>query len=285
MAIKAPEDKRFRRSRVKPVSRRSADALRWSLAAAKTAAVVGATVALAVVAGRAVLASGRFAVGHVVVTGNHRLSHGEVAALLEGLQGQHILRADLEHWRARVAASPWVGAAELRRNLPATIEVAISERHALGIGRLEDRLFLIDDQGEVIDDYGPHYADLDLPIVDGLMAADDGQRRARAALAVRVLAAVASRPDLAAAISQVDVSDPRDAVAILDDDPARLHLGDRDFVERLRSYLDLKPALRTRVPAMDYVDLRFDARVFVRPAADQGLPPGGAELAPETVFR
>jgi cell division protein FtsQ len=285
MAVKAPEDKRFRRSRVRPVSRRPADALRRLLAAAKGGVLVGAIVGFAVLAGRAVLASGRFTIEHVVVTGNHRLSSGEVTALLEGLQGQHILRADLGHWRARLLASPWVSAAEVRRRLPETIEVVISERHALGIGRLEDRLYLIDEEGEVIDDYGPHYADLDLPIVDGLMAPDDAQRGARAVLAGRVLAAVASRPDLAAAISQIDVSDPRDAVAILDNDPARLHLGDRDFVERLRSYLDLKPALQTRVPAMDYVDLRFNARVFVRPAADQGLPPASGGQAPETTFR
>jgi cell division septal protein FtsQ len=285
MAVKAPEDKRFRRSRVKPASRRHAEALHWTLAAAKGAVLVGAIVGLTTLAGRAVLASARFTIENVLVTGNHRLSDGEVTALLEGLRGQHILRADLGQWRARLLESPWVSTADVRRSLPATIEVVITERHALGIGRLDDRLYLLDEQGEVIDDYGPDYADLDLPIVDGLMASDDAQRRARATLAGRVLDAVASRRDLAAVISQVDVSDPRDAVAILDNDPARLHLGDRDFVERLRSYLDLKPALQTRVPAMDYVDLRFDSRVFVRPAADAALPPAADSRAREAAFR
>jgi cell division septal protein FtsQ len=285
MTVKAPEDKRFRRSRVKPASRRSADALRWAVRAAKGAVIAGLLAYLAWAGAHAVLASGRFTIDRVVVKGNHRLSDGEVAALLDGLQGQHVLRADLESRRARLVASPWVSAAELRRNLPATVEVAISERRALGIGRLDGRLYLIDEQGEVIDDYGPQYADLDLPIVDGLVQGDDAQRAARAALAGRLLGAVASRPDLLAEISQVDVSDPRDAVAILDNDPARLHLGDRDFVGRLQSYLELKPALQARVPAMDYVDLRFDARVFVRPALDGGVPPAARESAPRTAFR
>jgi cell division protein FtsQ len=285
MAVKAPEDKRFRRSRVKPASRRPAETLRRVLAAARRAALVGALVALSVLGTRAVLASSKFTIERVVVTGNHRLSDGEVAALLDGLQGQHILRADLDHWLRQVVASPWVGAAEIRRRLPATVEVAITERQALGIGRLDGRLFLIDEHGEVIDDYGPPYADLDLPIVDGLMAGDDAQRPARAALAGRVLEAVASRPALAAAISQVDVSDPHDAVAILEGDPARLHLGDRDFVDRLQSYFDLKPALQTRVPTMDYVDLRFDTRVFVRPATDGGPPPTAGTRAPEPAYR
>ena len=44
-----------------------------------------------------------------------------------------------------------------------------------------------------------------------------------------------------------------------------LRVGDSNFVERVQSYLDLAPALRERVPQIDYVDLRFDERVYVRP--------------------
>ena len=42
----------------------------------------------------------------------------------------------------------------------------------------------------------------------------------------------------------------------------------------------LAPALRERVPAIDYVDLRFDERVYVRPARDMHAPPAGARTAP-----
>ena len=47
------------------------------------------------------------------------------------------------------------------------------------------------------------------------------------------------------------------------DDTALIRVGDEQFVERLQSYLDLAPALRERVPDIDYVDLRFDERVYV----------------------
>ena len=53
---------------------------------------------------------------------------------------------------------------------------------------------------------------------------------------------------------------------LLRNDGALLHLGEDRFLERLRSYVDLAPALRQRVPNIDYVDLRFDERVYVRPA-------------------
>ena len=73
--------------------------------------------------------------------------------------------------------------------------------------------------------------------------------------------------DLRRRLSQVDVSNARDAVVMFDHDPAWLHLGDDHFAERLTTYLELAPALAHQFPAVDYVDLRFDERVFVRPAA------------------
>jgi cell division protein FtsQ len=214
-------------------------------------------------------------VSRITVTGNQRLSAGEVLALLDGLRGRNILTVKLDRWRERVLACPWVADAVLRRWLPSTIEVIVTERHPIAIGRLGEDLYLVDEHGGVIDEYGPRYADLDLPILDGL---DAGRAESatvnerRAALAVRVLHAVRSRPDLAKRISQLDVSDPRNAVVIVDQDTARIRLGDDRFVERLQSYLELAPALRGQVPDIDYVDLRFGERVYVGAQAGVGAP-------------
>jgi cell division septal protein FtsQ len=70
-------------------------------------------------------------------------------------------------------------------------------------------------------------------------------------------------------VSQVDVSNTRDAVVLLADDTTRVHLGDDQFAERLQSYVDLASALHQRVGAMEYVDVRFDSHIYVRPAGDR----------------
>ncbi len=64
----------------------------------------------------------------------------------------------------------------------------------------------------------------------------------------------------------MDVSDLHNASVILSGDPAVIQLGDDQFLQRLQSYLDLAAALRQRVPDIDYVDLRFENRIYVRPA-------------------
>jgi cell division protein FtsQ len=193
-----------------------------------------------------------------------------VLALLVGLEGQHLLQTDLEVWRRRVLGSPWVEQAALRRVLPSTVEVVIRERTPIAIGRLRGDLYLVDEEGLVIDEYGANYAQFDLPIVDGLAdtppAGAPHVDPARAGLAVDLLRALEGRPELMKRISQIDVANAHDAVVLLDQDPALVHVGDQQFVERLQRYLELHEALHSRVPDIEYVDLRFDDRVYVRPS-------------------
>jgi cell division septal protein FtsQ len=270
MRVKTAPEKNFRRARVKPVKRRGARRwLSWRRAA------VAACGLLVVYAGyRAfdlVLHASGLQVSRVVVRGNARLSTGEIQALVDGLAGSSILTADLPGYRRRVLESPWVEDVAIRRLLPSTIEIFVSERRPIGLSRLRGQLYLVDRHGTIVDEFGPQYADFDLPIVDGLVAPPGSGGpaidAARADLAARVIDALALRPALAGRVSQIDVSDVRDAVVLLDDDPALLHLGDEQFAERLQYYLELAPALRRSVEQMDYVDLRFGERVYVRPAA------------------
>jgi cell division septal protein FtsQ len=86
-------------------------------------------------------------------------------------------------------------------------------------------------------------------------------------LIARCLGDLQSRADLRSRVSQLDVSDARDVVALLTDDGARLHLGDTGFADRLTMYLQIAPTLREQLHDLDYVDLRFGDRVFVRAGA------------------
>jgi cell division protein FtsQ len=261
-------DKRFRRAHVKPSRKRSP--------AAKHAWQATRFLALALMFGYAgyrgvalIAAASSLQIGHMVVRGQSRLSTGEVLALVEGLRGQNILAVDLETWQRKLLASPWVESATIRRVLPSTVEIWVHERRPMGIGRLGTAMYLIDPKGVIIDEYGPAYADIDLPIIDGLAAPprDGGSMVdvARAELATRVITALSTRPELAKRVSQIDVSNLHDAVLILDGDPALLRVGESDFVARLQQYIDLAPALRERLEGIDYVDLRFDERLYVRP--------------------
>jgi cell division protein FtsQ len=272
MAVKAPAEKNFRRSKVRPAAGRKAGRAAWLTWRAARWAIAGVVVAYTAYRGSAlVLHASGLQVRRISVHGNVRLSSGEVQSIIDGLRGSNILTADLTGYRRRLLESPWVADVALRRVLPSTVEVFVSERRPMGLCRLGSTLYLVDPRGTLIDEFGPQYAEFDLPIIDGLVRSpDSGQPtidEARADLASRVIDALAARKELAARVSQIDVRDPHDAIVLLDNDAALLHLGEEKFLERVQSYVDLAPALRQRVPDIDYVDLRFEQRVYVRPTA------------------
>ena len=282
MSVKAPAERNFRRARTRarPARRRKLRALfTWRVARGQ---LIVTLIALAAYRAESLAYhSTLFRVSRVRVQGNVLVSNGEVAAMVRDLEGSHILTADLARSRAELLESPWLADVALRRVLPSTIDVFVSERRPFGLSRLGDELYLVARDGTVMDEFGPRYADFDLPIIDGLFPRQRGSRvapasrtrparapaadPARAALAASVVDALRPRPELIKLVSQIDVSNVRDAVVLLDHDPALLHLGDERFRERLQSYLGIADALRKRIADIDYVDLRFEQRVYVKP--------------------
>jgi len=287
MSVQAPTDKRFRRAHIAPTRRRQLWPPDWKLVAGGLAVLV--LVSYAGYRGLSwAMGDDALLIQRITVEGNDRLSTGEVRALLDGLRGENMLTADLEAWKAVLKASPWVSDVAFRRVFPGRIAVAVIERVPIGIGRLGDTLFLVDRHGNLIDEYGPNYAALDLPILIGLDGGvDTGEPRLdafRAALAVKVVDALSTRRDLASRVSEVDVTDAHNAVLTLKNDPTLVRIGDEQFVHRLQTYLDLAPTLRERVPAADYADVRFDNRVYVRSAgaakSSGGIRPVAARATP-----
>ena len=285
MSVKAPAEKNYRRARAraKPARRRRLRALfTWRVGLGLCIAVL--TTVAGYQAATLLHRSSLLRVNHVRVLGNELVSSGEVEAIVRDLQGTHILTADLARSRNELLESPWLAEVALRRVLPSTIDIYVSERRPFGLCRYGNQLYLVSRDGVVMDEFGPRYADFDLPIVDGLVppaartAASRASRasrsgnvrtpridRARAELAARVVDAIQGTPELTGLVSQIDVTDAHDAVVLLDHDPALLHVGEDRFRERLQSYLEIAEALRERVPDIDYVDLRFEQRVYVKP--------------------
>lgn len=267
-SVSAQADKRFRRPDARPGRRRWKKVL-WRAGFFGTAGLVAlGAVALA---GTAVLHSRVLAVSQLAVRGNSRLSSSEVEALLDGVRGQSIFLVDFDDCRKRLMDSPWVADVALSRVLPSTINIRIVERSPMAVARLGRQLYLVDDQGVIIDEFGPEYREFDLPIVDGLVRStgEPGSRVAPGGVRAtgRFLEALRGRPDLRRRVSQLDVTDPHDTVVLLDDDAALLHVGDTRFAERLNMYLQIADALRGQVKDIDSVDLRLDdiEKVIVRP--------------------
>jgi len=273
--IAAPADRRFRRAEAAPQRRRLG---RLLLRYARRLIPALVMLAVAAACGFWLLTTPWLRVQRIVVGGTGRLSPNDVIALVSDLRGQNILRVSLDRARLAILASPWVGEVAVTRVLPSTLAIHVSERIPMAVGRLGSQLKLVDRTGVVIDDYTAAYHDLDLPIVDGLI--DPGGTAQAAAgpvgLTAALMDALAAQPALRRAVSQVDVSNPHDAVVLLEGDVTWLHLGEVDFLERLKKYLDLRPTFEDQFRNVEYVDLRYGRWLYARPDTGgkvQGLTP------------
>jgi cell division protein FtsQ len=280
-AVAVHADRRFRRSHVKPARpARHRHPVFWR---ALRYALLTGVLAYAAHLGVGFVAHARvLQIDRIIVRGNERLSSGEVLAVLNGLRGENLIGSNLDQWRRRLLSSPWIRDASLRRSLPSTVEVNVSERQPIGIGRIDGQMYLIDERGVVIDDYGPQYAQFDLPIIDGLSAPsgrDAAGNTGRADLASRVIVALRANADVARGLSQIDVHNPHNAAVIMNGYPAVIQLGEERFLERIQSYLELAPTLQERVANIDYVDVRFDGRIYVRPLERSSRTRGAAAKA------
>ena len=211
----------------------------------------------------------------ISVHGNVRLSSGEVRAIVDGLRGSSILTADLPRYRRRLLESPWIADVALRRVLPSTVEVFVSERMPMGLCRLGSDVYLIDAHGTIIDQFGPQYAEFDLPIIDGLVRAPSSGEPAidetRADLAARVIEAVAAARIWRSAVSRSTCTTRTTRSCCSATIRRSCTSGRSDFWSACRAYVDLADALRERVPDMDYVDLGFEDRIYVRPASEDAV--------------
>jgi len=263
--VSAPADRRFHRSdpsvdRRRRLTRVLVRAMRWIVP-------IMILVAVAAWTNQWLMTADALKVRDVVVEGTAHLSSADVEVLVDGLRGENILQVDFDDYVARLKASPWIADVTLVRTLPAKVRIQIVERTPIALARIGQSLHLVDATGVVMAEYTPVHRDLDLPIVDGLV---DGTGPtpalvdpARAALAHALLTALEGRPELRSRLSQIDVENPLDAVVMVDDDPAWLHLGHDRFAERLAGYLEMRPKLADRFRQVEYVDLRFDERVYL----------------------
>jgi cell division protein FtsQ len=254
-----------RRTRVRP--RRRGVTTR-ALLAAQVAAVALLALAGAWTAWQRVFASDRLRVGRLEVRGSHFLSEGEVRELASPAVGESILALDIEALKARLRASPWVADATVTRALPDTLRVEIHERVPLALAEL-DRLYLMDEDGGLIDIYGPRTGAFDLPIVRGLFGVEEDSRRDRARRAGTLLADLA---ELGGEISEVYVESSGDLRVVLRGPGEVLLFGDPPYRQRLVTFLSLRRDLAEKVPSAEQFDLRFRGRIFAKQTAPAPSP-------------
>jgi len=113
--------------------------------------------------------SPRFAVANVVVEGANRLTTARVTRGAGVAVGNNIFDIDEDAAAARVMADPWVESAKVRKELPETLHIHVTERDPRLLASIEGKLFLVDGRGSVFKESEPGDP-ADFPVVTGIRA-------------------------------------------------------------------------------------------------------------------
>jgi len=250
------------RRRVARRARWVATRIAWLSAAA---VVVGGVLLAATWATR----SPRFAVSAVEVIGQSRMTSDEVVAASGITPGANLFTLDTAAAAARLEALPLIRRAEVIRNFPNRVTLAVEERRPFTLVHA-GKLHWIDEEGA---DLGrePRAVAPAAPVLSGLEPAELGTGQEppseRAALGIALLRLlVRSRSPLLDEISEIDVSRPEGPV-LYTVDGVEVRIGKEDWQARLGRLRGVLAQLEASGQAVMFVDLRFRDQVVFKTAA------------------
>jgi cell division protein FtsQ len=209
----------------------------------------------------------------VVVEGGQHVSREEVLGAL-GLRltanprrGRNVFRLSLDDLRREVETLRWVRSASVVRVLPHGLRVRVTERIPVAYANVNGRVSLVDEDGVVLDK--PDNGVFDFPVLYGLdnLAGFD-ERRARVVLYLEFNRQLGEETRRAGwLISEVNLADAEDLKALLisGHETVQVHFGEKDFLARFRTFLDLLPEIQKSNDKIDSVDLRYHNQVVVDP--------------------
>ncbi len=144
--------------------------------------------------------------------------------------------------------------------------IHITERQPAAVAAIDAELYLVDQEGVILDRPGPQHPSLDRPIVKGLK--NVARENAREDNAVRMSTYLTVLTELTSynpSISEIDVGIPNSVAVIPQGDPVPVYLGDRDFLARYEIFVsqkDLYDRLKEEYGIIESVDVTYDDKII-----------------------
>jgi cell division protein FtsQ len=109
-----------------------------------------------------------FRISEVALAGQHEVSRTEILALAGITERSSLLFLDAGQTRARLLTNPWIAQAAVLKLYPDRLRIEIKERKAFALWQKEGRVYLIADDGTVLENDVPQrFAALPLVVGDG----------------------------------------------------------------------------------------------------------------------
>ncbi|MBI5038624.1 MAG: FtsQ-type POTRA domain-containing protein [Nitrospirae bacterium] len=200
----------------------------------------------------------------VKIKGNRFVPAEELAPYLGKIEGRNIFRIDIRDIANGVKRHPWVKEVSIRRELPGTLWVDISERTPAVYVNNNGSLYLADEEGMILGDKTENA--LILPVVYGidLPKGNAGNKSPVQGLsaAIEVKRELSSLPWIDLSTTGIEVEERGQIILHLKG--YRIRLGRGGYREKLKRFNEIAKNLEEKGIPYKEIDLRFDNQVIVR---------------------
>jgi hypothetical protein len=208
------------------------------------------------------LNSTQFRIRELAIGGTERVSPEWIEARLRQVRGKHIFSLGLDEVRELLVPHPWVRGVEMRRVLPARVEIRIREEQPVALLKENDSLFFLNREGDMIAPYESRERS-DLLV---LSASRPEPRALRAGIQLleewRGTGSVWS-----GSLSGIEVLSERDFRVFVAGLPFPLVVNRDQLGNGLLALERYLPEIEGRFPELASADLRFSGQIVFKPVA------------------
>lgn len=250
-----------------PLARKTANRVKTALKLAAAAALCGI---LAVTAYGYGVNSKRFRIAssnNIDISGVRNASRVHVMEVGGADIGRNIFFVPLDERRMQLEKIPWVESATVMRLFPNRIAVDIQERTPVAFVQIGPKINLIDGAGVILGTPANRQAKYSFPVIHGITETEPLTSRAAIMKIYNRLVGELEPGGYTRQLSEVDLNDPEDVKATVQDAGGTvvLHLGAAEFLERYKLYAAHIGEWRQQFPKVQSVDLRYEGQIVVNP--------------------
>ena len=219
--------------------------------------LLAVTVIAAVVLTLKITAS-KLYIRNVVVTGNYHIDKKDIMSALKVKKGDSLWSMNFKNVNDRLTGNAWIKNFSLRKQFPGTFIVNIKEAVPTALLSIKKRLYIIDSEGKILEKIKGESTNF-LPVIKDINTKNKKDMNEALKL-LKVLAAnniLADRESVEIGIEPFGLS--------MKVDGDNIKVGYGKYTEKFERWLELEPEIRKRGLQIEYVDLRFEDSVIVKP--------------------
>ena len=208
-----------------------------------------------------------FRLKNIAVSGGTHLSREEIIGIAGAETGRDLLRLNLRRMGDQLAQNPWVERVHVRRLLPDTLSIAVTERQPLAVVSM-GYLYYLDSKGTVFKVLNQGDK-LDYPVVTGFSEEDLSKDPAGTREALRSTCSLLQilrekGAFILADVSEIHYDKGYGFTLFTASGALPVKVGSRDFAAKIERFARIYRDLMTQRPTLQYIDLDYLDKIIIK---------------------